>query len=174
MFEEDAYQKLIEGALHFVSIRPRSEKELKEFLIKKANRQKTNLSVTDAVMARLRELGYADDKVFASWWFTARTHTKPKGRRLIEYELIRKGVPPKIIREVINDETPDTDTNSEKSELSLAKSAISKKLHLWNSLPILQKKRKIYSFLTRRGFSSEIIGSVVDDVTGKDYNTSQI
>lgn len=81
------YEKLIGVALRFVSFRPRSEKELRDFLLKKPNHEDL-----DKVMERMRELGYVDDRKFADWWISQRSDFRPKGKRALVYELRKKGV----------------------------------------------------------------------------------
>jgi regulatory protein len=87
------YESLMRAAYRFVSYRPRSEREFKEYLKKKLIQWKVagDVSVVKAV-ARMRELGYVDDRKFVSWWVSQRTEFRPKGRRAIVGELIRKGI----------------------------------------------------------------------------------
>ena len=90
---DEMYAKLLESSIRFVSFRPRSEKEFKDFLLKKLQKRKIpNGSIIDRVIFRLRELGYIDDAKFASWWVEQRESHKPKGARLIAWELKAKGI----------------------------------------------------------------------------------
>jgi len=147
---DEMYAKLLESSIRFVSFRPRSEKEFKDFLLKKLQKRKIpNGSIIDRVIFRLRELGYIDDAKFASWWVEQRESHKPKGARLIAWELKAKGI------------SLETDT---RDEVSSARRAIAKKIPLWGKLPLLDRKKKIYGFLGRRGFDSEVIRRVIDGV----------
>lgn len=141
---DDLYQKLLEAAFRFLSFRPRSEKEIEDFLKRKA----PNRDLGDRVTARLRELGYLDDAKFADWWMTQRQAHRPKGMRAIAQELKVKGIEAKDIHI---------------DEVASAKQAIEKKLPLWCKLPALEQKKKIYGFLGRRGFSGETIHRVIDE-----------
>lgn len=129
------YEKLVNAALRFVSFRPRSEKELREFLQKKPNHEDV-----EKVMERMRELGYVDDKKFAQWWVEQRSAFRPKGKRVILYELRKKGV---IV------------------EFSLDEYALAKKA-------MARNPKNVYSFLSSRGFSSETIRRVIDGPGEKD------
>jgi len=153
------YESLMRAAYRFVSYRPRSEREMKDFLEKKLTRWKVagNVSVTKA-MERMRELGYIDDRKFVSWWVAQRNEFRPRGRRAITVELLRKGVKREFIEEVPFD------------ELEGAQKAIAKKLVLWAQKPKIEQKKKVYTFLAQRGFSSETIGSIIDEIGKKDYN----
>lgn len=157
---DDLYAKLLESSIRFVSFRPRSEKEFKYFLLKKLQRRRIlDVRIIDRVLTRLRDLGYADDAKFVSWWVDQRQSHKPKGMRLIAQELKVKGI-----------EARDLNLDED----VLARQAITKKLPLWEKLPSVERKKKIYGFLGRRGFSYTTIASVIDEILGKGYNTKEV
>lgn len=142
---DDLYQKLLEASFRFLSFRPRSEKEIDDFL----NKKTSDRDLHDRITARLRELGYLDDAKFTRWWMTQRQAHRPKGMRAIRQELKMKGIAVQGIK---------------LDEIKLAKQAIEKKLPLWSKLPKLELKKKLYGFLGRRGFSGETIHRVIDEV----------
>ncbi len=150
------YEKLLQAAIRFVSYRPRSEKEIRDFLKKKLKKWKVfGAAAVDKVIARLTELGYVDDAKFAAWWVEQRQTFNPKGKRLIAHELKAKGV-------------GLDDVNIAVDEVEAARQAVQKKLSLWEKLPSLEQKKKIYAFLGRRGFDGETIGSIIDEIAGKE------
>ena len=100
------------------------------------------------------ELGYIDDAKFIDWWVEQRTVHQPKGERVIKRELLAKG----ITRDELEVNFPKI------SEKESAQKAIKKKLVLWQKLPVLERKKKVYNFLGRRGFSGETIEGVIDEV----------
>lgn len=153
--EEELYQKLLNSGFRFVSYRPRSEKEIRDFLERKLKRFKTFApQVVKKVTERLRELGYINDSRFMNWWVEQRTLHRPKGERLIKRELLAKG----IGKDELAENFPKI------SEKELAIKAVSKKLLLWKKLPDLERKKKIYAFLGRRGFSAETIERIIDEI----------
>jgi len=157
----EVYEKLMASAIRFVSYRPRSRKELNDFITRKLKNSHTTAPlVTAQVMQRLTDLGYADDHAFGAWWVAQRTGRNPKGAKAIRMELIRKGIPPDVADEAVTRGMREEG----KSERSLARAASEKKLTLWARLPYAEKKRKLADFLLRRGFSSEAVWGVVDDV----------
>lgn len=157
---DDLYAKLLESSFRFLSFRPRSEKEVRDFLLKKLLRRNVvDEGVVDRVLSRLRELGYIDDEKFSSWWIEQRHSHKPKGARLIAQELKAKGIKSQYSYGGRN--VTDTD-----DEAVLARRAVIKKLPLWQKLPKLAQKKKIYGFLARRGFDGGVIRRVIDEVTG--------
>lgn len=141
--DSEQYEKSMNAAIRFLSYRPRSKKEIVDFLKKK----KAEAEIREKVIDRLTELGYIDDEKFASWWIEQRKTFRPKGAAIIKQELKQKGV-------VIEGLTDD-----KKSAILLAE----KKLKLLKNLPQLEKKSKLYGYLARRGFSSSVIDEVLHD-----------
>ncbi len=161
------YEILVNSALRFVSYRPRSEKELTDFLSKKLVKWKVSGSVLiQKVIKRMQELGYVDDSKFVSWWIDQRSEFRPKGKRLLTLELLRKGIPRQTIEEAFSGRSVETPFN----ELEGAQKAIKKKLVLWARLPTIEYKKKLYTFLAQRGFSSDTIEKIIDEVVKKEYN----
>ena len=151
------YELLVNAAIRFVSFRPRSEHEFREFLTKKLTKWKvTGHVLLDKVVARMEELGYADDEKFAVWWVDQRTAFKPKGNRFIKMELKAKGVSEAVIDSVLA-------SRGSQSLLEAARKAVEKKMSLWVKLPIFERKKKLYDYLGRRGFDFEIIRKLIDE-----------
>lgn len=160
--DDTLYQKLLNAGFRFVSYRPRSEKETRDFLERKLKKQKVYFDpkVFEKVIARLYELNYLDDAKFAAWWVENRSAHRPKGKKALEIELRGKGIQADLIEEVLSE---NQESGSEKE---LALKAIRKKLELWQKLPLLERKKKLYGFLARRGFKSDTIDRVIDEISG--------
>lgn len=184
---QDLYQTLLDASFHFVSFRPRSEKEIRSFLVKKLSRFSVipankfvipaftlegeagiQAPLLDRVMNRLRELDYVNDEKFAAWWVDQRQTHKPKGIRLLTQELKAKGVPDDLIKTLLGKRRDQLTCGRNEidtlDERTLAMRALEKKLPHWQRLSKLDKKKKIYGFLGRRGFDSEVIHRVIDEV----------
>lgn len=137
------YEKLVNAALRFISYRPRSEKELRDFLVKKLTRWKVSGGIlVSKVVARMGELGYVDDEAFASWWVVQRTDFNAKGDRLIEMELHTKGLAKEAVRKAL----------AGRDSLAAARRALGKKS--------FKEPGKLYAFLARRGFDADTIKKV--------------
>ena len=168
---EELYEKLLHASFRFVSYRPRSEKEIRDFLQKKLKTWKiAGRQTFEKVMERLRELEYVDDKKFIQWWVSQRSNFRQKGKRLLVLELRQKGVPQRVIDEAWEGQNINLEPYNEREA---AKQAIAKKLALWQHFPPLERKNKLYGFLGRRGFSSSVIRQVIDELMGKSYNTEE-
>jgi len=153
LVKENDYLKYFNLVLKFISFRPRSGKEILDWL----KRKDVGKSVQVMILAKLKHLGYLDDEEFVKWWIEQRTTFRPSGKRAIEMELRQKG----ISREVIEHGTHNMEHGTK--EYDLAKKAIEKKLSLWKNLPPDKFRQKLSSFLARRGFSWETIGRVIKE-----------
>ena len=156
--ELTTYEKLLRASFRFVSYRPRSEKEIRDFLKKKLGQWKTAATATiPKVLDRLRDYGYIDDKRFAQWWIDQRRSFRPKGARAIGQELAAKGIDRSLVTSLVSE--------ASKTEVGDAQTLIAKKWKTWSKLPKLEQKKKIWNYLHGRGFSARTIGSIVDSET---------
>jgi regulatory protein len=133
-------------ALRYLATRPRTSSETARFLKQKA----FPAHAIEQVIAKLREQGYINDQQFAKQWVDERIRLKPRGRRFIRYELLKKGVGANMADEalaMVNDETEAM------AALALAKKKFAGK----SQLQALELKRKAVAYLQRKGFSSQAI-----------------
>ncbi len=161
--EDEAYQKLLGFALNYVSIRLRSEEEIRTYLSKKIQKWKLPRSFLEKIMERLQELGYVDDVKFALAFIDSRNRFRPKGVMVIKMELKRRGVGVDAVSRAL--ELSSVEGLGE--EADLARIAATKKLRGLQRYTELEKHRKLYSFLVRRGFPSHIVSTVIDELLSK-------
>jgi len=146
-FKELSHRAL-EKALHLLSYRPRSEGEVKSRL----RRQGFGEEVIAHVIERLQELGLLDDLAFALAFKESRETFRPRSKRLLERELRRKGVAPEVIAEAV----ADVDDESEAYRAGLKKS----RQLVGKDFP--EFRRKLTTYLSRRGFDWEVIKAVTE------------
>jgi len=146
-------QKLLDRAYRLLSFRPRSEKEIKDYLRKK----KTTPKLSSWVIKKLKKQGHLDDKEFAHWWVDQRSTFRPRGKFGLMMELRQKGIDKTIIEKTID----------KIDELSLATKLAQKKLRGYKNLSREEFYQKMTAFLSRRGFSWETIKSVIDEIAKK-------
>lgn len=162
---EDKLGNLVNKSLNFLSFRPRSQKEVEDYLAKKIaaaeevkfNQAKSSGIITE-VIAKLKKYKYLNDYDFANWWLESRIKSNPKGPKFIEMELRRKNISREIINKVLRN-FPD--------QKSAALKSLQKKLSRWQKLPAVEFKRKIYTHLASRGFESETIQEIIAFLTKK-------
>lgn len=158
----DQYERLLGAAFRFLSYRPRSEKEVREYLQKKLSKGGSDNGVIVSVLERLKELDYVNDKKFALAWLESRQGAKPKGMRVIAQELGQKGVDPEVVATVLSS------SEGSLSQKDLARKAAEKKMKALQRFPLIAQKQKLFSFLSRRGFAFDVISRVVDDMSRKE------
>jgi regulatory protein len=151
--EEKELTRAKNTAYRYLTFRPRSRAEVE---VKLRDKEFSDV-VVGQVLSELSRLGYVNDRQFANQWASARVRLRGFGRRRIEQELKRKGVDPEIIRETF------AEVFSGEAEVETARKAAEKKL---SSMPLLDgntRRRRLAGFLERKGFSFEIIRTVLRD-----------
>jgi regulatory protein len=157
----------MEIAVRFLAPRPRSRWEIE--------RRLRRAGVTDAIieptLERLGELGYVDDAAFARWWGEQRDRHAPRGRRMIEAELRRNGVPSDVIdayrAEHANPERAGEDEMLPATEEERAREALARHLK-GRPLPAdARARQRIGMFLVRRGFDPETIRTILRDAAAE-------
>jgi len=150
------FQKVYDKLIKFATLRPRSEKEINDWLRK----HKVHESLNRDLFNRLKRLDLLDDKKFARWWVEQRTSFRPRGKKALSSELWNKG----IAREIIDDILSELKIDEEK----IARQLLEKKKYKWEKLPRLEVKKKMGEFLARKGFKWSIIIKTIDDAFKKD------
>jgi len=143
----DARQRAYERVLRLLSHRPRSEAEVRRYLMGKD----TPPDVIEEVLQRLRRQGYLDDEAFVQFWVENRERFNPRGPWALRQELRQKGVAQSLIDAAL------TDLDSQDS----AYRAASRRLRRWQGLEYADFSRKAMSYLARRGFDYAIIKEVL-------------
>ena len=144
------FQKTLDKLLKFATFRPRSEKEIKDWL----KRKKVYQSLNRELFNRLNRLELVDDTKFARWWVGQRNEFRPRGKRALETELRIKGIKKEIIEGALSSIKID--------EGKIAKGLLAKKAYKWKNLPKREARQKMGQFLSRKGFSWEIIEKVLN------------
>lgn len=152
---DDLYHKYLESAVHFLSYRARSEKEVRDNLAKK----KADPQMIDRVVTWLKEQRFLNDADFAKQWMESRARSKPKSLKLIVAELRQKGVTQEIIDSVVAD--PETELGSDKDR---AEKIARKKYPKYKHLPRQELYQKLGGVLARQGFNWETIKSSIDEI----------
>ncbi len=159
--EDEKLQKFIGAAIAYISIHPRSKAEIQAYLTKRALRSHMDESAVVKALERLTQLRLVDDAAYARMFVDSRMRSRPKGERLIRMELKKKGVQSDIIEAVCSENFASE--GDESSELIQARKAIEKKWRQWQSLPVQERKQKVYRFLASRGFATSAIYKIIDE-----------
>jgi regulatory protein len=130
------------SAIRFLGLRPRSRREMSDYLGRKGYPVET----VGPVMERLGWAGLLDDREFAASWIASRQALRPRSRRMLAQELAAKG----IARDEIEAALAELDGDS---ELDMLVEVVRKK----QRLPQYQIPQKLMEYLARQGYSYELI-----------------
>lgn len=144
---EDAREVAYQRALKFLEYRPRTEEEIRRNLEK----HDVPEEIIAATVARLQRANLINDLRFAKNWVENRSDRRPRGRRALAFELRQKGVN----RQAIDRALEDVD------EERLAYRAALKQSRKLRNLNQQEFRRKLYGYLSRRGFGYEVSAPVV-------------
>jgi len=139
------FQKTSNKLLNYATLRPRSEKEIKDWL----RRKKVDEVHHEKLFKKLNKLDLLDDKKFAVWWVDQRNSFRPRSKRVLIQELRLKGIDKNIIDNVLAD--------TEIDELKIAKNLIKKNKYKWERFEVDVRKKKMGEYLMRKGFNWEIV-----------------
>lgn len=144
---QDELVRAYDATINFLSYRPRSEQEVKAYLICK----QYPVDVRTRVLERLSRAGLLDDLGFARSWVRSRQATKPTPKRVLVWELKNKGVDQLIIDLAV--------AELEKSaDLSAAIKVVVQKARL----PKYRDPRKLTQYLLGRGFDYGTVKRALD------------
>jgi len=141
-----------------LKFRLRSEKELYQRL----KRKKFAEEIIRETILFLKDKGFIDDKSFTKTWIESRLK-RPLGLRRIRQELNLKG----IAKETIDSQIIEAKNNY--CEEDIVRKVAQERLGYLKGIEPSVAKRRLYSYLLRRGFSPEI---VVDAITQLCKHTS--
>lgn len=144
-----SYFFAMERAVSLLSVRARTEKELRSALLESAYPQEA----IDRVLDYLCEAGYINDSDFASRWAASRV-SKGMGSRRIQMELRHKGVNPDQIEHAL--ESLDDDAQFEAALIAAKKAARGK------NLALAPERQKVFAALARRGFDFSLARHAIE------------
>ena len=149
------FGKIYQRAIEYVLVRPRSIREVKDYLKRKQqlyvspDNSTSSISSQDIenIIFRLIDKQYLDDKKFAEYYIVNRFHKKGISQKRLQLELTKKGVDSAIIAEVFS--------NAPRDDATEIKKIITKKRTRYSD------DQKLIQYLVRQGFSYELACSSV-------------
>ncbi len=147
-----------QAALNLLNYRARTRQEL----VRRLRRKDLPADSIQRVIADLVEKGLVDDQQFAKWMVDSLTRRNDLGKRAIANKLRQAGVDREIAETVISEELHDYD------ERSRAEQAAAKQMKRLANIEPTTRRRRLYSYLLRRGFSPYLIRDVLQEVQPDD------
>ncbi len=147
---EDSKERALQQALLFLSYRVRSEKEIRQNLLKHEYAE----DVIEITLQRLRDTGLANDNDFARAWVENRNTFRPRSRRALTMELRQKGLDEETVKSAVSDV----------DESALAYDTARKRASRFQGLEWSEFRKKLSEYLARRGFPYSVIAPVVTQI----------
>ncbi len=158
LIDEGQYSKLYTRSLEYALVRPRSVKEMRDYLYRKTRDTPTKMGTmrpgvsqknADRVLERLIEKGYVDDTHFARFWVENRNMRKGSSMRKLRSELAAKGVSSAVVDAAV--------AGSERSDLDELRKVFIKKKGRYDDI------QKLTAYLARQGFQFDDIKTVLNE-----------
>ena len=150
---EDTFKYAKELAAGYVSRGSKTRREVKDYLLRKGIDER---SAQDA-LTMLEGYGLIDDEEYAREF--SRIQSKKLGARMVRQKLLQKGISAELAEKYSRE-------NGE-AQQEAARQICEKYVRKYADLPELERRRKIYAALIRRGFSYDEAASAVrgdDDI----------
>ena len=144
--KDENLAKAKEAIYRLLKFRLRSEKEIRDKLRAKGFAD----HIIEHSIEYFKNLELMDDRTFAREWITSRL-ARPFGKNRILYELKEKGIDPEILREELDCATRQYSESDIATALALRQSL------KYKNIDRPKMKQRVYSYLLRRGFSSDTI-----------------
>lgn len=152
---EVVFAKAYTRSLDYISRRRRSEWEMRDYLRRKDYVE----AVINQVIERLEKEKYIDDVEFAHAWIADRNLIKPRSRRQLQQELMKKRIAPVVIAEV-------TGQQGEEQELKNLSAIAQKKLSRYRD------KKDLMAYLVNQGFAYADVRRVIDELVAENDKLS--
>ena len=143
-------------ALNMLAARGRASAELRRLLVRKGEAT----DAVDVAIERLVTAGFLDDAAFARQFARSKGVSGGLSRRRLQQELGRRGVNRETGSEAI--ETVFTEEGVD--EAAAIEKVARKKLRSLTTVDAPTRRRRLYSFLARRGYDSDDIARVLRDL----------
>ncbi len=125
-----------------------------------AHQLERNGFATEAIAVALEELiqaGYIRDRTYAENWVARRQKSNPRGKTVLKTELLNRGIDRETAEQVVA--TVET-ADEQESALRIAE----RRVKQYKRLPLPVAKRRLHGFLARRGFSTETVRYVMEQI----------
>ncbi len=147
LLQKDEIERAYLRSLRLINVRPRSMWEVSSRLEKAGFGE----NVINPVLDRLKSAGLVSDEEFAQTWVENRCTFRPRSKRVLVLELHQKGVAESEIQSAI----------SGLDEAALALQTAEKYASRCEDLPFDKFRKKMFGYLTRRGFTFGTAAEVI-------------
>ena len=138
--------------LRLLAVKARSEYEIKKRLRDKGYSQECSI----LLIQKLKEKRFIDDKALAEDWIVSRIKFKPRSKKLLQQELIAKGISVDIIEKALDDASEIL------NDRELSVQILTEQLSKVEGLSSEKKKIKLFRLLLARGFDPDMAQEAIE------------
>ena len=120
-------------------------------------REGFSAAAIETAIAELIRSGHIRDRKYAENWIARRQKSNPRGKMLLKHELVDKGIDKETAEQVVA-------TVEAEDETKVALQIAEKRAKQYKRLPPHVAKRRLHGFLARRGFASDIVRQVLEQI----------
>lgn len=153
IFFEDEIKKAFQLAVHYLSYKMRSTKEVTDYLAKKDVEE----PIIREVLFKLEHYRYIDDEEYAHAYVRTQKNTTDKGPEIIKNELTGKGISAHLIIESLKQ-------YSESEQIGTLTKVCAKFLNKDKKLSERQQKVKLEQLCIRKGFPLSLLEMALSEV----------
>ena len=151
----EAQHRALTLSVNYISYRPRSTKEIVDHLRKKG----FSVELAKKVALHLQKKSLVNDAEFAAMFVRDRLKRKPIGTAMLRQQLMTKGIAAHIIERVLGQLVNTED--QERAAEELANKRLTLSGERFAQLEPAKRKRRLFEYLLRRGFSTDIATKTV-------------
>ena len=141
--EKDQQAEVYQKALDYISFKPRTTQETR----KKLQQAGYETSLIDKTIEKLSNNGLLNDENYAEQWVEERLRLKPRSKRVLIYELQKKGIPENLIQSAAED------VDDYQSAYEIA----GNRLYRYEGLSKFEFRNKLGNYLAGKGYSYDVI-----------------
>ena len=156
---DEVYDAAFDRALRLLTVRPRSQQELRDRL----SRAGYGEEVVARVEARLLELSFLDDQAFAREWAEHAMTAKGLSSRAIRRGLEARGISSAGIDRALAELAPAEESSDAERALAVAR----RRAATYGGSPPAAAYRKLVSYLGQKGYEADLVFEVCRRVLGE-------
>ena len=153
-------------ALNMIALRARASAELRRLLVRKGE----PAEFVDIAIDRLVRAGFLDDASFARQFTRSKAVGAGLSRRRVQQELARRG----IARDVADTSIDQVFDEEKIDEQNTLEHVARKKMKSLARLDVAVQRRRLYSFLARRGYDSDEISRTLRNLMSGEQDADAI
>ena len=135
----------------------KSKTYTKSEIARRLEREGFSARAIETSIEELIRSGHIRDRKYAENWIVRRQKSNPRGKTLLKHELVDKGIDRETAEQVVA--TVETEDEAE-----VALQIAQKRMKQYKRLPTDVAKRRLHGFLARRGFGSDVVRQVLEQI----------